>query len=57
MMNSYIATDYSTASSQTWVPTSTTTSSGSTARTAGSTSDTSQLLILGPTDKSSAPTG
>jgi hypothetical protein len=38
-------------------PTSTTTSSGSTARTAGSTSDTSQLPILRPTDKSSAPTG
>jgi hypothetical protein len=38
-------------------PTSTTTSSGSTARTAGSTSDTSQLPILGPTDKLSAPTG
>jgi hypothetical protein len=46
-----------TASSQTWAPTSTTTSSGSTARTAGSTSDTSQLPIHGPTDKSSAPTG
>jgi hypothetical protein len=49
--------DYPTASSQTWVPTSTTTSSGSTARIAGSTSDMSQLPILGPTDKSSAPTG
>jgi hypothetical protein len=38
-------------------PTSTTTSSGSTARTAGSTSDMSQLPILGPMDKSSAPMG
>jgi hypothetical protein len=56
-MNSYIATDYPIASSQTWVPTSTITSSGSTARTAGSTSGTSQLPILGPTDKSSAPMG
>jgi hypothetical protein len=33
------------------------TSYGSTARAAGSTSDTSQLPILGPTDKSSTPTG
>jgi hypothetical protein len=56
-MNSCIATDYPTASSQIWAPTSTTTSSGSTARTAGSTSDTSQFPILGPTDKSSAPMG
>jgi hypothetical protein len=56
-MNSYIATDYPTASSQIWAPTSTTTSSGSIARTAGSTSDMSQSPILGPTDKSSAPTG
>jgi hypothetical protein len=47
-MNSCIATDYPIASSQIWAPTSTTTSSGSTARTAGSTSDTSQLPILGP---------
>jgi hypothetical protein len=38
-------------------PTSTTTSSGSTARRAGSTFDTSQLPILGPMDKSSAPMG
>jgi hypothetical protein len=45
------------ASSQTWAPTSTTTNSGSTARTAGSTSGMSQLPIHGPTDKSSAPTG
>jgi ribonuclease HI len=38
-------------------PTSTITSSGSTARTAGSTSDMSRLPILGPMDKSSAPMG
>jgi hypothetical protein len=38
-------------------PRSTITSSGSTARTAGSTSDMSQLPILGPMDKSSAPMG
>jgi hypothetical protein len=38
-------------------PTSTITSSGSTTRTAGSTSDMSQLPILGPMDKSSAPMG
>jgi hypothetical protein len=56
-MNSCINTDYPTTSSQIWAKTSTTTSFGSTARTAGSTSDMSQLLILGPTDKSSAPTG
>jgi hypothetical protein len=56
-MNWYIATDYPIASSQTWAPTSTTTSSGSTRRTAGSTSDTSQSPILRPTDKSSVPTG
>jgi hypothetical protein len=45
------------ASSQTWGPTSTTTSSGSTARIAGSMSGMSQSLIHGPTDKSSVPTG
>jgi hypothetical protein len=56
-MNSCIATDYPIASSQTWAPTLTTTSSGSTARTAGSTSNMSHLPILGLTDKSSAPTG
>jgi hypothetical protein len=56
-MNSYIVTDYLIASSQTWALTSTTTSSESTARTARSKSDMSQLPILGPTDKSSAPTG
>jgi hypothetical protein len=56
-MNSYIATDYPTASSQTWAPTSTITSSRSTARTPGSTSDMSQLPILGPMDKSSVPMG
>jgi hypothetical protein len=56
-MNSCIATDYPIASSQTWAPTSTITSSGSNTRTAGSTSDMSQLSILGPTDKSSVPTG
>jgi ribonuclease HI len=56
-MNSYIITDYPTTSSQTWPPTSTITSSGSPARTAGSTSDMSQLPILGPMDKSSAQTG
>jgi hypothetical protein len=38
-------------------PTSTITSSRSTARTAGSTSDTSQSPIHGPMDKSSVPTG
>jgi hypothetical protein len=54
-MNSCIATDYPTASSHTWAPTSTITSSGSTARTAGLTSDMSQLPTLGPMDKSSAP--
>jgi hypothetical protein len=37
-MNSCTATDYPTASSQTWGPTLTTTSSGSIARTTGSTS-------------------
>jgi hypothetical protein len=51
---SCIATDYPTASSQTWAPTSTITSSGSTARTAGSTSYMFQSPILGPMDKSSA---
>jgi hypothetical protein len=56
-MNSYIATDYPTASSQTWATTSTITSSGSTARIVASTSDMSQLPILGPMDKSSVPTG
>jgi hypothetical protein len=56
-MNSCIAMDYPTASSQTWAPTSTITSSGSTARTVGSTSDMSPLPILGPMDKSSAPMG
>jgi hypothetical protein len=45
------------ASSQTWAPTSTTTSSGSTARTVGSTSGMSQSPIHGPTDKSSVPMG
>jgi hypothetical protein len=56
-MNSYTATDYPITSSQTWGPISTTTSSGSTARTTGSTSGMSQSLIHGPTDKSSVPTG
>jgi hypothetical protein len=56
-MNSCIAKDYLIASSQTSAPTSTITSSGSTARTAGSTSDMSQLQILGPMDKSSVVTG
>jgi hypothetical protein len=56
-MNSCIITDYLIASSQTRALTSKTTSSGSTARTAGSTSDMSQLPTLGPTDKSSVPTG
>jgi hypothetical protein len=56
-MNSCTATDYPTASSQTWVPTSTTLSSGSTARTVGSTSGMSQSPIHGPTDKSSVPMG
>jgi ribonuclease HI len=49
--------DYPIASSQTWVPTSTITSSVSTARTAGLTSGMSQSLIHGPTDKSSVPMG
>jgi hypothetical protein len=44
-------------SSQTWAPISTITSSWSTARTAGSTSDMSQSPILRPMDKSSAPMG
>jgi hypothetical protein len=52
-----IATDYPVASSQTWAPTSTITSSGSTARIAGSTSDMSQSPIHRPMDKSSAPMG
>jgi hypothetical protein len=45
------------ASSQTWAPTSTITSSVSTARTAGSTSGTSQSPIHRPTDKLSAQMG
>jgi hypothetical protein len=56
-MNSCIATDYPIASSQTWAPTSTNTSSRSTARIVGSTSDTCQSPIHGPMDKSSVPTG
>jgi hypothetical protein len=56
-MNSYIGTDYPIASSQTWAPISTITNSESTARTARSTSGTSQLPILGPLDKLSAPMG
>jgi hypothetical protein len=40
-----------------WAPTSTITSSRSIARTTGLTFDTSQLPILGPMDKSSAPMG
>jgi hypothetical protein len=56
-MNSCTATDYPITPSQTWAPTSTITNSGSTARTAGSTSGTSQSPIHGPTDKSSAPMG
>jgi hypothetical protein len=56
-MSSCIATDYPTASSHTWVPTETITSSGSTARTTGSTSGMFQSPILGPMDKSNAPTG
>jgi ribonuclease HI len=56
-MNSCTATDYPTASSQTWVPTSTTTSYGSTVRTAGLTSGMSQSPIHEPMDKSSAPMG
>jgi hypothetical protein len=46
-----------TASSQTWAPTSTITSSWNTAGTAGSTSGMSQSPIHGPTDKSSVPMG
>jgi hypothetical protein len=45
-MNSCTATDYPTASSHTWVPTSTITSSGNTARTAGSTSE--YVLVAHP---------
>jgi hypothetical protein len=56
-MRSCITTKYLTASSQTCVPTSTTTSSRSTVRTAGSTSCISQSPTLGPTNKLSAPTG
>jgi hypothetical protein len=56
-MNLCIVTDYPIALSQTWAPTSTITSSGSTARTTGSTSGTSQSPIHGPMDKSSTPTG
>jgi hypothetical protein len=56
-MNSCISTDYPIASSQTWAPTSTITSSGSTGRTSGLASGTSQSPIHGPMDKSSAPTG
>jgi hypothetical protein len=48
---------YPITSSQTWGPTSTTTSSGSTVRTAGSMSGMSQSLIHGLTDKSRVPTG
>jgi hypothetical protein len=54
-LDELVHTDYPNASSQTWAPTSTITSSGSTARTAGSTSDMSQLPTLGPTDKWSVP--
>jgi hypothetical protein len=56
-MSSCIYVDYLTASSQNWVPTSSTTSSRSTVRTTGSMSGMSQSPILGPTNKSSAPTG
>jgi hypothetical protein len=56
-MNSCTTTEYPIASSQTWAPTSTITSSGSTVITAGSTSGTFQSPIHGPTDKSSAPMG
>jgi hypothetical protein len=52
-----ITTDYPSASSQTWAPISIITSSGSTARIEGSTSDMSHSPILGPMDKSSAPMG
>jgi ribonuclease HI len=55
-MNSCISTDYPITSSQTWAPTSTITSSGSTARIAGSTFGMSQSPIHGPMDKSSMPT-
>jgi hypothetical protein len=56
-MNSCTATDYPIALSQTWVPTSTITSSESTARTVGLTSGMSQSPSHGTTDKSSAPMG
>jgi hypothetical protein len=54
-MNSCTATNYPIALSQTWGPISTTTSSGSSARTAGLTSGMSQSPIHGTTDKSSVP--
>jgi hypothetical protein len=56
-MNSCTNTDYPIPSSQTWVPTSATTSSRSTARIVGLTSDMSQSPIHRPMDKSSAPMG
>jgi hypothetical protein len=56
-MNSCTASNYPTASSQTWVPTSTITNSENIARAAGLTSGMSQSPIHGPTDKSSAPMG
>jgi hypothetical protein len=55
-INSCIATDYPIASSQTWAPTSTITSSGSTVRIVGSTSGMFQSPIHGPMDKSSVLT-
>jgi hypothetical protein len=56
-MNSCTTTDYPIASSQTWAPTSTITSSGSNARTMGLMPGMSQSPIHGPTDMSSAPMG
>jgi hypothetical protein len=56
-MNSCTATDYLISLSQTWVPTSTTTSSRITAGTVGSTSGMFLSPIHGPTDKSSVPMG
>jgi hypothetical protein len=56
-MSSCIATGCTIASSQTCVPTSTTSSFGSIARTAGSISGTSQSPTTAPTDKLNAPTG
>jgi hypothetical protein len=56
-MSSCITTGCPVASSQTWVPTSTTTSSGSIARTVRSMSGMSQSPTRAPMDKLSVLTG